>query len=98
MSQDQLDIWRDEATALLEEMAPLKARLRTLQQRHAGLAWDIEALSRKRCAVKHIARGVSGKTKPTKKRAINTDVMMKQFTNLPAAAQAKLLEQLQAKL
>jgi hypothetical protein len=96
MKPDQLDIWREEAKQLLEEMAPLKAKLRLLQQRHAGLAWDIEALSRKRCAIKHIARGVSGK--PTKKRAINTDVMMQQFTNLPAAAQAKLLEQLQAKL
>jgi hypothetical protein len=97
MSQDQLDIWREEAKQLLEEMAPLKAKLRTLQQKHAGLAWNIEAESRKRTAIKKIGRGVSGKPQ-AKRRKINTDVMMEQFTNLPAAAQAKLLEQLQAKL
>jgi hypothetical protein len=88
----QLDQWRSEAQAIIKEMTPLKAQLHELQRRHAQLAWDIEQESRRQCAVKHIARGVSGR----KPRKINTDIVLKQFAMLPASVQAKLVAEFQA--
>ena len=92
--ENKLETWRAEAAAIIEEMAPLKAQLHVLQRRHAQLAWDIEAESRKQTAVRKIARGVSGK--PSKRRKINTDAVAKQFTNLPASVQAQLIKELHA--
>jgi hypothetical protein len=94
MKPDQLDIWRDEAAGIVAQMNALKSQLSALHLEHANLAQKIELESRKQAKVTYIKQGVSGK--PAKKRPINTKVMMQQFTNLPAAEQAKLLEQLQA--
>ena len=93
---DKLEIWRDEAAKIVAQMNALKSQLSELHLEHAELAQKIETESRRQAKVTYIKQGVSGK--PAKKRPINTKVMMQQFTNLPAAEQAKLLEQLQAKL
>ena len=93
---DKLEIWRDEAAKIVAQMNALKSQLSALHLEHAELAQKIELESRKQVKVTYIKRGVSGKA-TSKKRPIDTKVMMEQFTNLPAAAQAKLLEQLQAR-
>ena len=93
---DKLEIWRDEAAKIVAQMNALKSQLSALHLEHAELAQKIETESRRQAKVTYIKRGVSGKA-TSKKRPIDTKVMMAQFTNLPAAAQAKLLEQLQAR-
>jgi len=82
-----------DAAELMAEIRPLRERLAALQHAHNSLAANIELESRRQAKIRKIPTGVSGKAKP---RPIDINALAMQFTNLPAAEQAKLLADLQA--
>jgi len=86
---------RHDASLLMAEIRPLRAKLAELQHQHNSLATQIEAESRRQTAIRKIARGVSGRAKPAQKRPLNVAIL-EQFTNLPASVQAKIMAQLSA--
>ena len=90
-----IETMREEAAELMAEIRPLRERLAALQHAHNSLAANIELESRRQAKVKKIPLGVSGKVKP---KPIDINALAMQFTNLPAAEQAKLLAELQTQI